>query len=109
MGGRTSGNCSFIKGCMEIPAMLNQYAAPLIGECNQDKCDTLERLHFCYTGVPFPEAALYIQGVLLPFVVTFSLTNLFINWSFFGSLATLWPPGTTVYSSTSMEVLPCIT
>lgn len=61
MGGRTSGNWSFIKGCMEIPAILNQYATRLLSECNKDECDTLELLHSFYTGITFPEAALHIQ------------------------------------------------
>lgn len=58
-----SGNWSFIKECMEIPAILNQYAAQLLSEGNKDECDTLEVLHFCYTGITFSEAALYIQRV----------------------------------------------
>lgn len=63
MGGRKSGNWSFIKGHMEIPAILNQCAAQLLSERNKDECDTLELLHFCYTGITFPEAVLYIQRV----------------------------------------------
>lgn len=62
-GGRRSGNWSLIKGCVEIPAVLNQRSARLLSECNKDECDSLELLPFCYTRITFSEAALCIQRV----------------------------------------------
>lgn len=98
----SSWNWSLIRGCVEIPAILNQRAARLLTECNRDECDSLELFALRSTRITFSEAARYIQRVLLPFIVAFSLTNLFIKRGFFSSPL---PAGTPVYSSAKNEDL----